>query len=162
MKKYIFRINKNENGATLMEVTVGMIIFGIIGSIVVAVIANQTESFNQVLNQEVGRSDVRKAIRTMRRDIQNLSISNIATMTSGQFVFMDNDGNNVSYIKSGYNLSRNDNVILTGLAEDPFSYLNIDKTTTGVQDSVKFIGVTLNIVRNSQSVKVEEVIYARN
>ena len=153
---------KNENGYTLFEVVVASIVFGILGVIAVGVIANQSESFNQVLNQTVALTDSRKVIQMLRRDIQNLTVSNINTMNSDEFDFTNNDGDEIVYEISGSDLIRNDDIILSGLTAGPFSYLNIDQETTGVQDSVKFIGVNLSILRNSESVVMEEIIYARN
>jgi len=126
------------------------------------VIANQTESFNQVLNQTVGLTDSRKVIGLLRRDIQNLVVENINTINNDKFEFTDNDGEVVNYVVSGTDLYRNEDIVLSGLTENPFRYLNIDQEATTVEDSIKFIGVTLSIVRNSENVTMEEIIYARN
>ncbi len=155
-------IIKTENGFTLLEMIVSIIILGILGVIAVSIIANQTESFNQVVNQTVGLTDSRKVVRMLRSDIQNLTVANIITKNGDQFEFTDNDGTNISYQKTGSEFTRNENLILTGLDQSPFTYLNIDQQTTSTTDSIKFIGVSLSIVINNESVVMEEIIYARN
>ncbi len=153
---------KSENGFTLLELVVSIVLIAIIGTIIISVIANQTESFNRVMNRTVGLADSRKAIQMVRKDVQNLTIANITSMTGDQLGFIDNNGNNVTYIKAGSNFSRNDKSILSGLVQSPFRYLNSNQEATALGDSVKFIGIILSIVRNYEPVIMEEIIYARN
>lgn len=153
---------KKENGFTLMELVVAMIILGIIGTVATIIIFNQTRTFNRVFNQTDAMYDTRKAIGIIRKDIQNLSVENITNMESGNFQYTDNDGNTVKYEVSGNNLLKNDNNILNGLNENPFTFLNAEKNLTASSDSVRFFQVRLSVTRNEESVLVEELIYARN
>ncbi|MCP4411102.1 MAG: prepilin-type N-terminal cleavage/methylation domain-containing protein, partial [Gammaproteobacteria bacterium] len=123
---------KSENGFTLLELVISVVLIGIIGTIIISVVANQTVSFNRVLNHTVGLTDSRKAIQMVRKDIQNLTVANIITMTSDELGFIDNNGANVTYLKTGSNFTRNDNTILNGLDQSPFKYLNIDQQVTAV------------------------------
>ncbi len=153
---------KQEAGYTLLEMITATVVFGVLGVIVIGVIAKQTESFNQVLNQTVGLADSRKAIQVFRRDIHNLSVVNISKMDNDYLKFVDNDGENISYQLTGSNLIRNGAVLLNGITADPFRYLDIDQEITGVKGSVKFIGIVLNVNRNNESIAMEEIVYARN
>ncbi len=153
---------KSENGFTLLELVISVVLIGIIGTLIISVVANQTVSFNRVLDHTVGLADSRKAIQMVRKDVQNLTVANITKMTGDQLRFVDNNGNNVVYKKAGSKFTRNNDIILDGLNQSPFRYLNIDQQVTAEEDSVKFIGITLSIVRSTESVVMEEIIYARN
>jgi len=157
-KQYVSK----ENGFTLVELIVSIMIFGIIGLVAFNIIYNQANTFNQVFNQTTSISDTRNVIRLLRRDIQNLSVADISTLESSNFVFTNSEGNEVAYTISDGSLTRNETPILTGVLENPFTYLNINQIETAVKDSVRFIGVTLSTSRNHETVRIEEIIYARN
>ncbi len=152
-----------QAGFTLMEMSVAITVLGIVGVIVFNIIHNQVNTFSTVFNNTVAVSDIRKTVRLMRRDFQNLDNSSISTMKSSKLVFKDSDGDEVAYVLDGSNLTRNEKVVLENVATNPFTYLKSDKKETGSQDSLRFIKVDLAVLAvNTDTVSVSETIYVRN
>jgi len=145
-----------------MELVVGLVLTAIIGTITLTIVFNQSNAFNQMFHQTAVTVDTRKAIRMLRQDIQNMSTANLKTMQPSDLLFTNNNGQDVRYVATDGAFYRNENEILPGIQEAPFSYLNSDGNETAVQDSVVFIGVRLNINRNDETIVMEETIYARN
>ncbi len=157
------KIGSAQGGFTLMEMTVAMTVLGIIGVIAFNIIHNQVNSFNTVFTHTAAVSDIRKAIRLMRRDFQNLDNSNISTLEAGKLIFKNSDGKDVEYVLDGKTLIRNDKSILSNVAAAPFSYLDTEQSPTAAKDSVRFIGVKLSVLTvNTDTVSVTENIYVRN
>lgn len=152
----------SSKGYTLLETVIAIIIFGVLVSVTISVVANQSESYSQLVGQTMGLADARKAIRSLRNDVQNMAVSNISTMQAEQLVFADFGGNTITYNFLSGTLLRNGVTLVNGLVAAPFAYLDINQDTTAIADSVKFIGIDLNISNNGQALNMEELIYARN
>ncbi len=152
-----------QAGFTLMEMSVALTVLGIVGVIVFGIIHNQVNTFSTVFSNTAAVSDIRKTVRLMRRDFQNLDNSSISTMKSSKLVFKDSDGDEVSYVLSGGNLTRNEKVVLENVARAPFTYLKSSQKETASSDSLRFIGVNLSVLAvNTDTVSVSETIYVRN
>ncbi|HED10777.1 MAG TPA: prepilin-type N-terminal cleavage/methylation domain-containing protein [Caldithrix abyssi] len=159
MKKRVL----SQAGFTLMEMSVALTVLGVVGVIAFNIIHNQVNTFGTVFSNTAAVSDIRKTVRLMRRDFQNLDNSAINTMKNSRLVFKDNDGEEVTYLFNNGKLTRNEKVVLENVARAPFSYLNSAQKETGASDSLRFIGVNLSVVAiNADTVSVTETIYVRN
>lgn len=159
MKKRVL----TQAGFTLMEMSVALTVLGVVGVIAFNIIHNQVNTFSTVFSNTAAVSDMRKTVRLMRRDFQNLDNSSINTMKSSKLVFKDSDGDEVTYLLNGGNLTRNEKVVLQNVARAPFTYLNSAQKETASHDSIRFIGVNLSVLAiNTDTVSVSETIYVRN
>jgi len=83
-------------------------------------------------------------------------------MDNDSFIFTDNNDDVITYLYSSGTLLRNGQVLVSSLQSEPFTYLNIEQTITADSDSVKFIGISINVYNNGSTINMEEIIYARN
>lgn len=146
----------------MLELSVTTVILGIIAVVAFSIVYNQTAIFNKLFSHTIAMGDGRKAVRVMRFDFRNLAHGGIQKMTEDAFKFNDADNKSVDYKFDKNQIERNGSVILSGIKNAPFAYLNAQKKVTSNKDSVKFIRVIFDIAANNETYVLKETIYARN
>jgi prepilin-type N-terminal cleavage/methylation domain-containing protein len=157
----INNLNK-ENGFTLLEFIVVIIILGILSVGIVSLMNRQAETFSRVFTNSDLLSNGRKAIDLLRRDLHSVSPDSISTMTSSSLSFKNSDGNTISYTLSSSTLSRNGVTQAEYIQNNPFSYLDASQNTAATIADLVFIKVDLQMGKSTETVQLEELIFLRN
>jgi prepilin-type N-terminal cleavage/methylation domain-containing protein len=156
--KYLYK----ENGFTLLELIMVIVIMGIMALVMTGIIGTQAQSFVSTFNSSSILHEGRRTIDMLRSDLHGLSADNINTMDADHLIFTDSDGNTLDYELSDSTLSRNGTITARFLKQNPFSYLDIDQSETAVTADVVFIKITLDFERYNEYHKHEEIVYLRN
>jgi len=162
----------SQQGLTLIELVISIVILGIISLVSYGVIALNARTFNSVRDNTLANWDVRRAMQILRHDIQEIRPQNLISEADGSLSgarlrFTSLDGNTITYRKDGEYLQRRVNLqdwltLVSGIQQNPFQYLNISSNSTNNKNNVVFIKVTLESVQGSKTVTLEDKFYVRN
>jgi hypothetical protein len=130
-----------------------------------------SQSFsNYFKNKNLIESDwqPRVALERMQRDIRSIrSPADITSTAATSFVFVDTDGDKITYSLSGTSLMRQLNagtaqVLADGIQSLAFAYLDLNGTATAVTANIRFIQFSVNVTLNSTNYVVTSAVYGRN
>jgi competence protein ComGF len=153
---------KSQDGFTLMEAVIVILVVTVLSFIVVDIIYLQVVNFNQVFNRSILMSEWRRALSQLRVDVPEIVPDNIVTMQGNRLTFTDLDGKTIDYEYSSNKLKRNGVVTADWVQADPFKYLDKNQNITTDSDSLTFVRVTLDFDRNGKTVQMSELLYLRN
>jgi prepilin-type N-terminal cleavage/methylation domain-containing protein len=133
-----------KKGFTLIEVVIVIVILSIIAAIGSRVLQAALNSY--ITNQNVSNANAqaRLALERISRDVHNINAAaNISTAAASQLSFTDINGNTVTYLLSGTQLTRTGQVLADGVSGLTFAYLNSSGGTASTIASICYVTTTL-------------------
>jgi len=163
MKKNVNKSSR-ENGFTLTEVILSVVLVGIVTSLALGILHTQARTYSQIYNRSLMTFEARNALRLLRSEIRSMNPNNISTLSAGTLEFTDVQNNTVlyNYKEQDKELIRNNQVILKNLTAAPFQYLDKDQNVTEQKSEVRFVKINLQLAAGNESAQMEELIYVRN
>ena len=145
-----FQRYKNAKGFTLIEFIIVTVIMGIIAVVVSRILLTSYQSFINAELMLEGDWQGYYFLERLVNDSHNIrTLSDITTMTVSQFSFVDKNGDTVTYLLSGNNLLRNNQIVVSGLQGFFFAYYNKSYATTTSPASLSYIWMACNVVQGS-------------
>ncbi len=170
--KALNKIRNKQNGYSLMEVVVVLVIIGIVGAIAYGVVLLNARTFKTVSDKVSNRWEVRKAMDVIRNDLQDLNPKAIFGFGKGKnankkFYFVNNQGQKVRYQFKGNKLLRRVNsgkweVVLDNVKQSPFEFLDGSMNPTTNSNDIAYIRVNLAVNDMNPGEKLEDVFFLRN
>ncbi len=165
-------ILKNENGISLIEIVVVLIIIGIVSSIAYGVILMNAGTFRRLSDELTVRWDLRKALQIMRQDFSQIDPDNIFGFSKGKsanfkLFFKDVNGNKIFYTYQNGMLRRRQNtkkseIIISNLKQTPIELLDSQFTLTKNKKDIAFIRVNLVVEINGKKRSLSDTFFLRN
>lgn len=158
---------KFQQGFTLIEMVIVIVILGIIASMSSQLLMQGLNTFTTGENIVNANWQGQIAIERMSRDISLIrSPTDISNIASNNFAFTDVNNNTLTYSLSGTDLvltQNGSNVILArGIQSLTFTYFDKTGASTGTASSVRLIGVSINVTGNNVNYTLSTMIYPRN
>lgn len=135
---------RGKRGFTLIEMTLTLVLMGIIGVIIGRVMFQSFQMFTaaQNLSETDGKAFV--ALERIVNDIHTMrSPADITTMSASQLTFVDLNGTSIQFQLSGTTLSRNSQTLATGVQSLVFTYKGSTGATTATASQVRYIAIAL-------------------
>ncbi len=163
----------NQSGFTLMEITVSLVILGVLSIVTYGVIALNANTFKTVENNTIKRWNARNVMQMLEHDIQMISPDDLTGMPgsnnpSNHLFFYNENGQLVQYLyASGNKLKRKVgsgswSVILENVDTNPFRFLDGNSNATHTKANVRFVEVTLSQTIDSKNYTLRKKFYVRN
>lgn len=154
---------RRQHGFTLIELTMVILITGIIMVIVTRMYATGVSSVitSQHVNDATwqGRITMERMVREIR---STRSAADISVMTASGYTFTDMNGNSIAYSLSGSNLMRNANILASGINSLTFAYYDEDGISTASSTSVEYVTITINVTQYSSNYSLTSSVYLRD
>lgn len=156
----------NKRGYTLIETIVVITILAIFSFVFSIFITQAVDSwlFSKLRGDALGSS--RYAINRITSEMRRIkNLSSITVATSSECQFIDLDDNTVDFKQVSDSLYRNADVIITGLVAPSglnFSYLDSSLNPTATIQNVRVIRIRISVVRNQETVILENSVRVRN
>ncbi|GEM_PF-4623078 len=163
-RKYI----SNEDGFTIIEVVVTIIILGILSLFGYGIVALNARTFSTVQQNTVARWDLRTAMRIVKNDLKMIDPQYISgSLAADQIEFTGGDGHVYRYNVNSGNLQRKVDsgswsTILSHVTSDPFAYEDQNQNTTNNKNDLVYIVIHLVTTTNGRTTTLTEKIYVRN
>ena len=153
---------KKNTGFTLMEVVIVVAIVGIIAAYSSKLL---NEGFNAYLTGKSIESVVwqaRLALARMALDLRMINSStSISTASTSQLIFTDTNNDSVTYQLTGSNLTRNGQVLASGINNLTFTYYNSSGAITGTTSSIRYVNYSLTFAVNNINISYQSGIFLR-
>jgi len=153
-----YSIRKKQNGLTLIELVVSIVVLSIIVMVVSQYIESSVESYRKTKNNVSALSKLRLLDERLSKEIRRTRYTaafDIATFTSTSYEFTDVDGISVTYSYSGNTLSIDyDNPVVSSpisnqLTAFTFNYYQADGiTAAGSIADIKFVEWVMTLSEN--------------
>jgi prepilin-type N-terminal cleavage/methylation domain-containing protein len=155
-------------GFTLIELVFVIAILSVVAAIGSKILSQAFLGYFD--NQYLVESDAqaRLALERMQRDIRDIrSPNDISTATATTLVFVNTEGNTITYSLSGTSLNRQTNsnalqVLADGVQSLSFSYFSSSGISTAVTTNIRYVTISLNITLNNTNYTVATSVYGRN
>ncbi len=162
-----------EAGFTLMELTVSIVIMGILTLVGYGVIALNANTFNMVNSNTIQRWDVRKAMQQLKNDCQMIKPELLIAVSAGgaktdNLTFQTLSHNTIYYRRNASGvLQKKINSgtwrdLVDQLSVAPFRFLDSNLSPTATKTDIKFIEVDLSRTVDSDNFRLTEQFYVRN
>ncbi len=168
-KKMTFqRLPKEEDGFSLMELIVVLVLIGSISAIAYGVVLLNARTFGTLSGEISTRWELRKTLNIMREDFLELNPANILSFSNGNEIYFKKiNGDKVRYSYSNQTLSRRKNseaweVLLTNVTNSPFAYFDSNMNSTTNKDEIVYIKVSLAVNKNGNVRSAEDLFFLRN
>jgi prepilin-type N-terminal cleavage/methylation domain-containing protein len=159
---------QTQNGFTLIEFIIVIMLVSIIASVSSTLLSQGFTGYSN--NKNINNADwqARTAIERMQRDLRAIrSPIAIVTATATQLVFVNYQGNTISYFLDNNSLMRQTNnnpmqVLADGVQSLTFNYLDSNGAATSTPNDICYISINLNIVLNKTKYTIATAVYPRN
>ncbi|MEW6684081.1 MAG: prepilin-type N-terminal cleavage/methylation domain-containing protein [Nitrospirota bacterium] len=159
-------VRRGERGFTLIELIMTIVLVGIIGGIIGALLLGGTQAFVAEDTKASLTTQGRLAVERMVRDIRlvrSRTAGDIPTMTAATLNFIDTSGNAIAYTSGGGSITRNGVVLAAApTANLAFSYFQQDGTPAASAAQVWVIQVDLTFGGTNDSQDFRVRIHPRN
>ncbi|MCD4692985.1 MAG: hypothetical protein K8R79_08735 [Calditrichales bacterium] len=155
-------LESNQQGTTLMELAIVVIVIGFLVPAIAGIINIQSKSLALVFNRTIITYEARNVMNELRSDLLKTCPDKVINISAGYLVFTKSDGGRVEYLAKNGDLLRNHKIVITGLEKDPFTYYDKNLQEISFPQKLKLISVFFLIQKNGQAVNLEEAIYVRN
>lgn len=162
------RSGRREAGFTLIELTLAILIIGIVSVMVSMMLRQGVDAYITEDRQANITNDGRLAIERMAREIRTIrsrTAGDLSTMTAATLTFTDIDGNPaITYTSGGGNITRSGTILASAdSASLAFSYFQQDGVTVAAAASqVWTIEINLTLTRGSESQAFRVRVHPRN
>lgn len=139
-------------GFTLIEMSLALVIMGIIGVVIGRVMLQSYQMFTTMQNITEADNQAFLALERIVNDIHTMrSPVDITTMAASQLSFVDQSGVSIQFQLSGTTLSRNSQTLATGVQSLVFTYKNNTGATTATASQVRYIAIDLTTVHGTMT-----------
>jgi prepilin-type N-terminal cleavage/methylation domain-containing protein len=161
---------KFSKGLTLIEMIMAIAIMGILSGILIFSIKGVMDLWNLWSFRSETTAQGRIAVMRMVREIRQVrNESTIFIADRSRIRFNDTDNQTIDYSLNGTNLTRNSNVLATGVTNLTFTYYNISNAklvslplNQTDRESIFGIGLGVTMVSGDQNKTLATQVYPRN
>lgn len=158
---------KSEKGFTLIELVVVIVLIGIISLFIANFIGYEVDSYSYVVTRQENLQNSRRAIQMLSRDIRQIkSPDNIYKATSDSIRFEDVNDAMISYRYSNFQITRNNDLLLSGVVSCQFRYFDNNGSLMGFPISdftaIRSIEVSIATIVKDQTITSEIRVTPRN
>ena len=164
---------KKEQGFTLIEIIIVIIVVGIVSVIISSMLLGVVKAWTFKFNRNDILWDGRLALGRMTREIRTVKDStSVTTATSSQFRFTDTGNKDITYNLSSTNLNRTENGTANLLAENvsglTFTYYNSSDVVIPSPEvspsatDIRRVRISLTLTKNGQNVYLQSDASAKN
>jgi len=156
-------LRQNENGFTLIELVMVIILSGIMVAVSMRMLAVGFSAYLKGSNAVSAEQQAHLALERMARDIRAVrSPADISTATASQLTFTDFTGNSIAYSLSSTNLTRGSQILAGGISSLTFSYYDLNGNTTATLTAIRYIGISLNVTQGGSNFTISTAVYPEN
>jgi len=153
----------NNRGFTLIELIIVIALLGMVSIFLSKIYIQGLVTVQTQQNITDGLSQGMLGIERMARDITSArSPADITTMTTSQFTFVNNLGTSISYTLSGSNLTRNGDILATGINSLNFGYFDINNTSVATATSLAYVTINMNVTRKNVNYVLNTAFFLRD
>lgn len=157
-----FGISK-KRGFTLVELVASMTVLAIIALIASNVIVESMRVYARAVPAMGASYKADLALRTMLRDIRDLSDrSAITTFTSTAFTFQNSDGMEIAFLLTGTDLTRNGDLLADDVTAFAFQYLEDDGSAAGSTDDLHLVDIDFTVQSGTQTLRSRSLVFPRS
>ena len=161
---------KLPKGLTLIEMIITIVVTGILLGVLMFSIKGIMDLWNFWSFRSESVSQGRIAVMRMVREIRQVrNESTIFIADNSRLQFNDTNNQTIDYLWNGSNLTRNGNVLATGISNLNFTYYNISNAqlaplplNAASRLEIYMIGLGLTIVSGDQNKTLVTRVYPRN
>ena len=168
-KKMVFqKFLAREDGFSLMELIVTLVIIGSISAIAYGVVLLNARMFGTLSGEISTRWELRKTLNIMREDFLELNPANILSISNGNEIYFKKiNGDKVRYSYLNQTLSRRKNseaweVLLTNVTTPPFAYFDSNMNPINNKNEIVYIKASLAVNKNGNVRSAEDLFFLRN
>ncbi len=149
-------------GWTLVEMVTVMVIMSIIGLVVSYVIIESTKTYARTVPAMDASYKAELAANRMKREIRDMkATSTVSTMTSSALTFDDSSSTTIAYSLSGTDLTRNGDLLASGVSSLAFSYWQSDGTSASSASDLHLIELDMTVVTGSEPYRLQVAAFPR-
>lgn len=163
---------RNENGITLIEMILSVVLIGIVGVVAGKVFVSLTQSVVTGQNVREGTQVNRIAMDRMIREMRNVA-DNTSVVAAGAstFTYVDTGGNNISFTLAGTNLNRvsaTTDTLAANVSGLTFTYLDNTGATIGAPTvspaatNIWWVQIALTVGSGSSAVQFRSRVHPRS
>jgi prepilin-type N-terminal cleavage/methylation domain-containing protein len=150
-------------GFTLIELVFVIVILAIIAGVSSNLIGAQFNAHFTSQNINNADGQVRLALARVTRDIQAIPHpTNITTASASQLVFTDQNAVVDTYTVTGGNLTRNGQILATGVNNMTFVYRDLTGAVTAVIANIRYITITLAVTQGNVNYNIRTTVTSKN
>jgi prepilin-type N-terminal cleavage/methylation domain-containing protein len=154
---------KAVRGFTLIEMIIVITIIAVISVMAGQVVASGLKMM--LTAQQVVDADwqAKLALESMVREIRNIrSRADMTTTSSTTLAFNDINGDAITYAYSGGALTKNSQIIASGVASFSFTYYDVNYNTTTTPANVAIVYMQIGINADNSNTTYQTQLYLRN
>ncbi len=152
----------SQFGFTLIELVFVMVLMAIISVIIGKFLFQSYNTFQTANNINEVEWQGFLGLNRMVSDIHTIrSSGDISTISSNNFVFTDINGNAVQYQLSGTSLTRNGQVLASGIQTLSLSYFDENNAVTSTPSLTRFIKMSLSVAQGTISTSYSTIAAVR-
>jgi len=156
-------ILSKQKGFTLIEIVVVIVLLGIIAAVTSSVLVTGLSGFLTTQNISEANWSGQLGMERMIRDIRDVrSASDISIFTSRELRFTDMNSNNIYYKLSGTNLTRNGQILSSGINKVTFNYYDQNGATTATQANIHYVRITIQVTQKNVKYQLTSSVYLRD
>jgi prepilin-type N-terminal cleavage/methylation domain-containing protein len=149
---------KNK-GFTLIEVTIAVVILGIVATIGATVLYESVMAGNASRDFINASWQTRLVLQRMTSELR--AADNISAANSNNITFHDLN-NDITYAYSGTNITRDDIKIADDVGSLTFTYFDANNQTTAILGDIHCINIAVQITAGSNPINVATMVCPRN
>ncbi len=154
--------NLPRSGTTLIELTLVIVLVGILGSATFAVVLEAMGVYARTVPALEVSYQAELAAALLREDLRQLPNSgSILQLQPSQLSFVDSHGQRITYEHKGSELLRNGALLAQSVASLEFRYLQQDASAAVTSDQVHLIEAVLAIKSADQLVTFRTTVFPR-
>jgi len=154
---------KNQQGFTLIELVIVIVILSIIAAVASQMLAQGFNAFLKAQNVTDANWQGQVALERMIRDIRTVrSANDISSSTSTTFSFVNLAGTSMTYTLSGSNLTLNGNVLASGVNSLTFTYYDQNGNVGPSTANIHYVNIDLAIAEGNASYNLSTGVYLRD
>ena len=133
-----------SKGFSTIELVLTIGILGLLALTLAPGMDSAVDSYNLFATRRQSITDIRAGLERMSREIRQLpSTSEINIKTSNRFKFELPVGTDIDYQLSGNNITRNSDILMSGISTLSFGYFDGNETSVGNAASFRYVQIEI-------------------